>query len=273
MAQTKLRCCVASWEREGVGSVMRNSPAVPDRRAVYRRLVALGPALLLHVGLLILFLRMNWTPFSEGNLSGHEIFFLLKPAPAVPNWQGDLLPPIDSTATQLPHLALSPMRMYAFAPTNEIPAASPEEVASELRGVSGALFKCWPNDLAGLTQVKAEQCLTLTPDRSSGFLEPPEESRNAAEWLRDWTRQNAPLRLPCTYGLSTATVFCVATGLINGFDLKNAASYVEDDNDLHMNGVDTIRHEMQTVDPCALDKTAGLDFVCLYRVLNGNTPP
>jgi hypothetical protein len=40
-----------------------------------------------------------------------------------------------------------------------------------------------------------------------------------------------------------------------------------------MSGADTIRHEIQTIDPCALDKTAGLGFVCLYRVVNGNTPP
>lgn len=67
-----------------------------------------------------------------------------------------------------------------------------------------------------------------------------------------------------------ATVICVANGLLNGFDLP---SYAEDDNDGHASGADTIRHEMQTVDPCELDRTYGLGFVCLYRVVNGNTPP
>jgi hypothetical protein len=124
-----------------------------------------------------------------------------------------------------------------------------------------------------LTQAQEAQCLTLAPNELPDFLEPPEQSRNATEWLRDRNRRNAPFFLPCWNGLSPATVACVANGLVNGFDLENGPGYAEDDDDSHMSGVDTIRHEMQTVDPCALDKTAGFGFVCLYRVVNGNTPP
>ncbi|HEX4079388.1 MAG TPA: hypothetical protein VHX61_11020 [Rhizomicrobium sp.] len=227
--------------------------------------MALGPVLLLHLGLLIAFLHMNRSSFHESNASEHEIIFLLKPTPTVPNWQGDLLPSFNNTAIAIPRLVLPQVREYKATVIN------PEDVTSELQGVSRALFKCWPGSLVGYTLVQEAQCLALAPHQLPYFLEPPERSQNAAEWLRDRDRRNAPLRLPCTYGLSTATVVCVAVGLVNGFDLENGPSYVEDDS--HTSGIDTIRHETQTVDPCALDKTYGFGFVYLYRVLNGNTPP
>jgi hypothetical protein len=243
-------------------------PSLPDRLAIYRRLVALGPVLLLHLGLLIAFLHMNWTAFHEDNASDHEIILLLKPTPIVPNWQGDLLPSFDSAAIALPRPVLPPIRMYESTATSS--ATGSEDITSKLRGVSRVLVRCWPVSLAGLTQVQAPQCLAFAPDQIPDFLESLERSENAAEWLRDRNRRNAPLRLPCTYGITPSTVLCVANGLLNGFDLRNGPSYADDGQ---MSPIDTIRHEIQTIDPCELDKTAGFGFVCLYRVVNGNTPP
>jgi hypothetical protein len=145
--------------------------SVPDRPAIYRRLVALGPVLLLHVGLLIAFLHMNWISFHEGNAPDHEIILLLKPAPTVPNWQGDLLPSLDGAALALPRPVLPPIRTYKSAATDS--TTNPEKAASELRGVSQALFRCWSDSLTGLRQVQEAQCLTFAPDQLPDFLEPP----------------------------------------------------------------------------------------------------
>jgi hypothetical protein len=79
--------------------------------------------------------------------------------------------------------------------------------------------------------------------------------------------------MPCWSGLSLATVSCVANGLANGFDLHNQPSYADYDHEDHVSGADATRREMQTIDPCALDKTVGRGFVCLDRVVNGNGPP
>jgi hypothetical protein len=243
------------------------SACAPDRPAISRRLAALGPVLLLHAGLLAAFLYVSWSSLRESNLAGHEIILLLKPEPPVPKWRGDLLPSFDKAAIAMPRYILPPVRDYVIAPTD------PQALALELQGVSRELFKCWPGNIAALGRSPGPQCLTLAPGRLTDLFEPPERSANAARWLRDRDRKNAPLRLPCTYGMSASSVLCVADGVINGFDLENAPGYAEDDDAWHMSGADRTRREMQTIDPCALDKTLGFGFVCLDRVVNGNAPP
>lgn len=245
----------------------------PDRQALYRRLAAFGSVLLLHAGLLIALLHMHWSAFNESRAPEHEITLLLQPAPIVPAWQGDLLPPLAGAAGALPRLVVPAIRIQEPAGADTLAAENSAALASELQAVSRMLFKCWTSGPEGLTPVKDAQCLSVAPDHSFDFTEAPERSRDAAEWLRDRDRKNAPLSMPCWGGLSLATVSCVANGLANGFDLHNQPSYADYDHEDHMNGADAVRREMQTIDPCALDKTVGPGFVCLDRVVNGNAPP
>ena len=240
----------------------------------YRRLLAFGPVLLLHAALLIAFLHMDWNPFNELVRPASEITLLLPPIPAVPVWQGDLLPRTGSGASTLPRLVVPAIR-------NDEPAAAPgnlvaiyqQEIAAAVQQAAPALFRCWPEGPADHAQMQAAQCLTFAPDHSFDYLESTEHAQSATEWFRARERRNAPLLLPCWSGISLATVSCVANGLTNGFDFNNQPSYADYDHEWHMNGIDTIRHEMETVDPCGLDMTVGPGFVCLYRVMNGNAPP
>jgi hypothetical protein len=247
--------------------------SVSDRQAIYRRLVAFGPVLLLHAGLLIALLHMHWFAFNENRVPEHEITLLLKPTPIVPALEGDLLPPFGGAASASPQLVVPAIRIPAPADADTLAADNSAALASELRAVSRMLFKCWTSGPQGLTPVKDAQCLSVTPDHSFDFTEAPERSRNADMWLRDRDRKNAPFSVPCWSGISLATVACVANGLANGFDLENQPSYADYDHEDHMNGADTVLHEMQTIDPCALDKTVGPGFVCLDRVVNGKAPP
>jgi hypothetical protein len=247
--------------------------SAPDRQAIYRRFLAFGPVLLLHAVLLIALLRMNWNPFGGSSAPEHEVILLLNPVPMAPTIQGDLLPPVESDGSTLPRLVLPAIRTRGRASADTISAENPQEHASELQAVSRTLFKCWTNGPSGLIPVKDVQCLTFAPDHAFDFLAAPERSQNADQWLRDRDRRNAPLLAPCWGGLSLATVSCVEKGLVNGFDLENQPSYADYDHEEHMTGADAVRRQMETVDPCAIDKAAGPGFVCLDRVVNGTRPP
>jgi hypothetical protein len=252
--------------------------SVPDRQAIHRRFVAFGPVLLLHAALLIALLHMNWSAFNRIGAPEHEITLLLNPTPVVPVWQGDLLPPPGGAAGALPRLAAPAIRTQETFGAGSLAAdnsgaLTSELQAVELQAVSRMLFKCWTGGPAGLTPVKDAQCLSFAPDHSFDFSEAPERSHNAEEWLRDRDRKNAPFSMPCWSGLSLATVSCVANGLANGFDLENQPSYADYDHQDHMNGADSVRREMQTIDPCAIDRSAGPGLVCLDRVVNGGGPP
>lgn len=242
-------------------------PSVSARPAGFRRLLVLGPVLLLHIALLIALLHMNWGLFIEAGPPANETVFFLKPVPLVPNYQGELLPSFGRASIAVPPIVLPAL------PTYRNPAANQQAIASELKGVGRALFRCWPANSYKSAEVQDAQCLTFPSLRLPNVLEPPEQARSADVWRRELKRRNAPFLVPCWSGISLATIGCVANGLANGFDLDDQPGYAETEDEEPMNGTDTIRHDMQTVDPCALDNTYGFGFVCLYRVANGNKPP
>jgi hypothetical protein len=245
--------------------------AVPDRQAIYRRFLAFSPVLLLHAAIVIAFLHMSWNAFNENSAPEHEITLLLKAIPIVPTIQGDLLPPVGSAGNALPGLVVPAVRARGRATADTLSVENSAKFASKLQAVSRTLFRCWTNGPGGLMPVKDAQCLTFAPDHAFDFLAAPERSLNADQWLRDRERRNAPLLVPCWGGLSLATISCVAKGVVNGFDLENQPSYADYDHADHMTGADAVRRQMETVDPCAIDKTAGPGFVCLDRIVNGNT--
>jgi hypothetical protein len=248
-------------------------PLVPDRQAIYRRLVAFGPVILLHAGLLIALLHVNWSALNVF-APGHEIILLLKPVPVKPAFQGDLLPPLESAESGMPRLAVPDIQgPPPAAAASNLADLYAGDIASAVQSTGGDLFRCWPKSAKAPAKIGDAQCLMLTRDHAFDFLVAPERAQNADIWQRDRDRRNAPLLMPCWSGMSLATVTCVANGLVNGFDLENRPGYADADKDWHMTGADAERREMQTVDPCGVQKTIGPAFLCLNRIVNGSGPP
>jgi hypothetical protein len=112
----------------------------------------------------------------------------------------------------------------AFVPP---PAFTPPPAASAapaLNGINRQLFGCTPDALASATPEQRAACASasLGPRYDPGatdFRDHTDRSKNAAQWVRDRARKNAPLLLPCMSpdGWSPLyTAYCLAKTAVTG---------------------------------------------------------
>jgi hypothetical protein len=108
------------------------------------------------------------------------------------------------------------------------------------------LFDCHTANLPKLTEEQRAACAksAVGPKQDEGdsvdFADHSDRVPGAARWAREKQRKNGPPLLPCAstksiYAtMSTATLLCLAKGVINGFDPDNAPMYGDRPEESHV---------------------------------------
>ena len=112
-------------------------------------------------------------------------------------------------------------------------------------GLGLQLFDCRIENISKLTEEQRALCARsssgLMPDDSVDFADRSAQVRGAGLWARQKARKNAPGLLPCASNrsayatLSTATLLCLANGVINGIDLDARPMYDDEpEKEIHL---------------------------------------
>jgi hypothetical protein len=196
-----------------------------------RKPIAAALVLLLHVGLLTVFLQRDRWTWPERRSTAADIVFvnIAPPAPAPPRPERE-----NHQRERRPVRTAAP----AVAPFVVQPFAAPSTRApNDLSDLHGQLFRCAPETLADLTPEDRARCKGAAggigqadPNAIPWPNNKYAPTKNTWRWARNVQRKNAPPLLPCAspQGISPiATALCLANAAVNGFDVEHKPEYFD----------------------------------------------
>jgi hypothetical protein len=192
------------------------------------RIAGASVALLLHGAAFLALVRLA-VPEQTDPVPVFSILVVPQPQPR----REEMPPPaIAPQATESPILPAIPE--LPRVPTISLPpgfavSPPPQSTLPSLAGIGRVMFGCTPEQLAALSAAERLRC------QSAGLAQPPDEASLAAlaafdavehaYFDRELKRKQGPVLLPCMnpngIGVTIWTVYCVADGVINGFDVDS----------------------------------------------------
>lgn len=139
-------------------------------------------------------------------------------------------PPIIIDARQKPRpqaaaVPAAPPRDNAIT----LPPVLPAAPSAILQGIGRSLFGCAPEDV-GTAEARARcgpMVVARPPPDADLMSPPPSHIKDEAHWANEWSREHAPLQLPCLGGLDVAClVETIASG--HGADMLDPRLWPHD---------------------------------------------
>lgn len=189
-----------------------------------RRVGVAAVVLLLHAVMLVLLVRATYVA-PPASYIPERVYWLSLRERATPVVPAIAPSPGPDTTTRPPTARL--VLPAAPAPANGAPSAD------ALRGLNLDLFGCAPEDLANLTSEQRARCapsLRKHDGNSVDYADHTDRAHDARRWARGVVRKKSPLLLPCAspVGISPlGTAFCLANGILNGFDVQGLPGYAD----------------------------------------------
>lgn len=191
---------------------------------VLRRAGAAALVLALHAILVALLIHSKFLVETPAAVRERIYWLTLRenPKPIVPRV---VAVPRPRATTHLP----AKKRAAPSAPAAKPGSASPG--ADSLNGLQLNLFGCALENLANLTPEQRAQCtsgLKTHDGNSIDYADHTSRTHDAQRWARDVARKKNPLLLPCANPGAinpVGTAFCLANGVLNGFDVDNSPGY------------------------------------------------